>query len=71
MPYFGVKELSNNCMRNSKHTEDHITMFMQFIEYTGSPLYKQLPYSIRDRTVYSIRSIYMLSATQFLIVLFL
>ena len=32
-----VQESSNNVMRNSKRTEDRITLFIQLIEYKGSP----------------------------------
>ena len=53
-------------MPNSKRTEDRITLFMQVIEYKGSPRYNKLQYSIRDRTVDSIRILQMLSGKNFL-----
>ena len=57
-------------MLNSKHIEDRITLFMQFIEYKGSPWYKEVQYSIRDRTVDSIRNLQMLSVKHFKLFLF-
>ena len=58
-------------MRNSKRAEDCITLFMQFIEYKGSPWYKELQYSIRDKTVDSIRILQMLSGKKIPIVFIL